>query len=337
MRIGFRKTGLGDAWMRFLALSVFKTLRPGDMHEVSPPAALVPLAREIFAGFFDVSDGSGYDVEFSHLGIRHLLPDLLKGKAYHLPFFWLLCQQRPRETLKDGLNDLAIQAASKFLPLSLPERRHTFRYQGFMELQGLQPFRSIEWEEFVTASGPTLSEIKARLHKRFAPATEPSGYAIFPSGTAHQIMPPAFAASYYPRATFFFHRKDKYSADFLKEGLRVEYFETPQDIFSIFAAADRVISTESFTSHLAQSWETNCYIYLTQSKQSMIVMPSFPDSQIFRSLAPCHPCRSRVRYNETSLCDRGEYYCKTWTQISGLSSMSSALNADFGDTLSDGP
>jgi len=333
MKIGFRKTGLGDAWMRFLALSVFKTLRPGDMHEVFPPTALVPLAREIFAGFFDVSEGGTSDIEFSHLGIRHLLPGLLRGEAYHLPFFWLLCQQRPRETVKDGLNDLVIQAASKFLPLSLPERRHTFRYQGFMELQGLQPFRSIEWEEFVAAAAPTLSEIKQRLHRKFAPATEPSGDAIFPSGTAHQIMPPAFAASHYPRATFFFHKNDNYAASFLKQGLRVGYFETPQDIFSIFAASNRVISTESFTSHLAQSWEANCYIYLTQSKQSMIVMPSFPEAQIFRSLAACHPCRSRVRYNEASLCDRGEYYCKTWAQISGLPPIPSNFNADSGGTL----
>ncbi len=298
--------------MRFIALAIMAEIDPTTRHVVYPSKALVPLAAQIFEPWFDVQESGPADVTMLHHGLRRLLPGLLKGEAYYSPFYWLLRFRRPRTELKDRINDVAFLAASVVTRLSLPNSKYAFKYQGFMEIQGLKPFRSVTPAQFDSAAPAVLEKLRVRVQSLFPPQAMRSAELVFPSGTAHQIMPPDFGAAYFRDAQFAFHRKDGFAAEFLNLGLNVVYFESPQDIFTLIANARTVYATDSFPSHLAQTWRDDCYVLMSQQKAEMVVAPSYPDDQILHSLAPCHPCRSRVRYSLESKCDAGRLYCHTW-------------------------
>lgn len=313
MRIDSKASGLGDAWMRFIALATLSKLRHTERHVIYPPAILVPLAREVFSDYFDVASEGESDIEMHYLGLRHILPRLLKGKNCYSPFYWILRSARRRVTLKDRLNDAAFLIASSVLPLSIPEQRHVYQYQGFMEMQGLYPFRSVEFAEFAAAISDVLPCVKQKLQSLFPPATSRYRDLVFPSGSAHQIMPPEFAMVHFPEAQFAFYERDPDAEQFRRIGLSVVNFgRPPEDVVRLIAGARRTFSTDSFSSHLAQTWRDDCYVLLTEQKAEMVVLPGFPETQIVRSAAPCHPCRHKVRLNQSSVCDAGLYYCCTW-------------------------
>lgn len=302
--------------MRLIATAVMTTLRPGTRHAIYPPKALVPLAKLLFSDLVDVDLEGDVDIEMTHLGLRHILPTALLGKSYYLPFYWLQRLRRPKNTVKDVLNDIAMQIAVKTRIVAVPERRHTFLYQGYMEMQGISPsFQSVEWDEFQAGAAGTLEELGKRLRLAF-PATNDVGNqprdVVFPSGTAHQIMPPEFAQSFFPDARFCFHREDPLAREYAARNLDLSYFDTPEGIVEHIAQARRTFCTDSFPSHVAQVWQTHCYLLMTQQITRMVVVPGFPEDRVVRSLAPCHPCRSRARYNDQSLCDAGRVYCHTW-------------------------
>ena len=169
MRIDFRVTGLGDAWMRFLALATLSRIRPSERHVVYPPRVLVPLASALFEGYFEVAYDGPSDIEISHLGIRHLLPGLLAGKRYYSPFYWILRATRTRITVKDKINDLGFVLAGATMRLTRPSRHLVHEYQGFMELQGLRPFRSVSLEEYLAAAPCDLDRISNRASAMFPP------------------------------------------------------------------------------------------------------------------------------------------------------------------------
>jgi len=312
MRIDFKISGFGDAWMRFIALAIMTEIDPSTRHVVYPSKPLVSLAKQTFEPWFDVAESGPADVTMLHYGLRRLLPGLLNGEAYYSPFYWLLRHRRPRTTIKDRLNDVAFQAASLVTRLSLPTEKYTFKYQGFMEIQGLKPFRRVTLAQFEAAAPAVLEKLRVRVQSLFPGQGSGSSVLVFPSGSAHQIMPPDFAAEYFRDARFAFHRKDLFASEYLNLGLSVVYFESPEDIFSLISGAGTVYSTDSFPAHLAQLWRDECYMLMSQQKAEMVVVPGFPDGQILHSLAPCHPCRSRARLDKESKCDAGRMYCHTW-------------------------
>ena len=229
MRIDFRIAGLGDAWMRLMALATLARIRDRERHVAYPPALLVPLARRVFEDRFDVETGGPADIEMSHLGLRHLLPGILKGKRYYAPFYWILRATRTETTLKDKVNDLGFLLACASGRVMRPSRRLVFEYQGFVEMQGLKPFRDVTAEEFVAASRPDLDAIHARVLSVFGSPGSAERTVVFPSGAAHQIVPPEVAARLLPAAEYAFHEKDGFSMEYEQAGLKVIRFGAPAE------------------------------------------------------------------------------------------------------------
>jgi hypothetical protein len=300
--------------MRLHALSALAELRPETRHCIYIPHILVPLAKEIFSPFFDVASEGPVDIQMQHLGLKHLLPGLIRGRAYHLPFHWILRSTRKKSSVKDVINDAAILFASKITRLSLPDRTQIYRYQGFMELSGLAPFRSVTFAAFEESMRLVLPRLRLRIHSLFPPTAERGSDVVFPSGTAHQIMPPQFGVQHFHNARFAFYIHDSDADKFRASGLEVVPFSTPEDIVRLISGAANVYSTDSFPFHLAQTWGDRCFMLLTEVKHEMTVVPGFPREQIIPSRAPCHPCRHRARINDSSFCDAGRYYCQTWEE-----------------------
>lgn len=209
----------------------------------------------------------------------------------------------------------------------LPHRNLVWEYQGFMELSALKPFAGITVKQFETASEPDLLSLGNVLQK----ITPSSGIysddvVVFPSGTAHQIMPPHFARRYLPSAVFAFHTRDGFASEYEAMGLRIANFTSPEEMLALGCSARSVICTDSFPSHLWQTWRTNAIIVLSQQTAKQVVHPGFVRSQIIDSTAPCVKYRSRVRLHPTDTCDAGQVFCKTWTDPNFIDSLHIAID-----------
>lgn len=313
MRIDFRVAGLGDAWMRLMALTTLARIRGSERHVVYPPRILIPLARRLFEGFFDVEAAGHADIEMNHLGLRHLLPGMLRGKRYYSPFYWILRETRTKLTVKDKVNDLGFLLAIATTRLSRPRRQYVYAYQGFMEMQGLRPFRDVSLEEYLSEAQFDFDRIHTRVLEAFGPRDSSQRVVVFPSGAAHQIMPPEFAAQVLPMADFAFHEKDSFAKEYEQAGLKVVRFgNPPEEICEIVASSSSVFCTDSFPSHLAQMWKDRATVLLTEMKAGMTVHPSFPASRVVASQAECHPCRHLTRIGPDHHCQAGRMFCVTW-------------------------
>jgi hypothetical protein len=294
---------------------------------VYPPAVLVPLARKLFNGYFDVEYDGQSDVEIRHHGLRDLLPGLLAGKRYYSPFYWSLRATRTkRRIIKDKLNDVGYFLATKTDRLSRPDRHLVFEYQGFMEMQGLQPFRDVSLAEFLAEAGIDFDAIGARAAGEFPSGAPAHRTVVFPSGTAHQIMPPDTAARLLPSADFAFHVKDGFSKEYEQAGLKVLRFEKPEQICGMIASVSTVLCTDSFPSHLAQMWKGRALLLMTQQRTAMVVHPGFPRWRVVESRTDCHPCRNLARVGPGHRCQAGRVFCATWESPDYLAQLSRAVS-----------
>lgn len=311
MVIDSRVAGLGDAWMRLAALYTLTGMGEGRRHAILVAPPLVPLARFLFSDRLDVDSAGHGDVVYTHLGIRHSLGKILRGRRYVFPFFWLLRELRPRSTIKDRLNDMAVRVLSRSGRILLPRERETDFYQGFMELRALVPFKDFEPKDLARQASRDLSVLTERMDRRFGAESSASETLVFPGGSAHQTMPLDWAAENMPKCTFAFHEKDASAEGFLARKLKVVRFGSPESMLECGKRAERVFVTDSFPSHVWQFMGGRTTVLLSQQPRSRVVHPGFPERQVLASRAPCCPCRSLDRANHV-LCDAGRLFCLTW-------------------------
>jgi hypothetical protein len=199
-----------------------------------------------------------------------------------------------------------------------------------MELQGLRPFQTICLEEYLDAAPCDLDEIDKRVSAMFPPGIHSHGIVVFPSGTAHNIMPPEIAASLLPFAQYAFHEKDPFAEEFAALGLNVLRFgNPPEEICSIIASSTLTICTDSFPSHLAQMWKEKTIVLITEMKARMTVRPGFPALHVVDSRAPCHPCRHLARTGDDHRCAAGKLYCATWESPEYLTQIRTATHSSL--------
>src|ERR1700685_3978321 len=113
MIIDSRIGGFGDIWMRLLALYSLSHLRNTERHTILVKRDLVPMAKSLFGERMEIAHEGEGDVIYTHLGLRHLIGGILKGKRYVLPFYWIMRTTDNRMTLKRHLNHALILGAAK--------------------------------------------------------------------------------------------------------------------------------------------------------------------------------------------------------------------------------
>lgn len=171
------------------------------------------------------------------------------------------------------------------------------------------------------------SGISRTSGRNFAPASprRPApGLSFFPSGTAHQVMPAAWARQHLPGATFAFHASDGYAGEFAAAGLRLRHYRSPEEMIALGAGAGRVLATDSFPSHLWQVFGDRVVLLMSQQIRARIVHPGFPDRQVVASRAPCCPCSNLDRGNHP-LCAAGRVHCATWADPAYVASVERML------------
>lgn len=112
MIIDSRIGGLGDVWMRLLALYTVSGIAQ-DRHTLIVPASLFPLAGELFSDRIEITKEGKADVVYTHYGLRHLLRGMIHGVKYVHPFHWILHETKTARTLKTTVNEIAISVAAR--------------------------------------------------------------------------------------------------------------------------------------------------------------------------------------------------------------------------------
>ncbi len=321
--IDSRVGGMGDIWMRLLALYSLAALKPECRLEITIPPSLAGLGAQLFSDRLGVvTEPSAGAVTLTHLGLRHTVPAMLRGRKFIYPFFRLNEKDRKVKTVKARMNAGLIELVALTGRVALPLAQRQEDYQGFMELTALPMFKPVTPEAFGAQARQDLPLVRARLRRNFPPRPE-QPLAVFPSGSAHQGMPVAWAKEHFPSALFVFFMKDTYREDFRAAGLATVTFDSVASLLHTAAGAHRLLSTESFTSHILQTYAGDVVIALTQQLGSRIVHPAF-DGPAVLSRAACCPCRSLDRGHHPQ-CETGHDYCVTWNDPDYVRTIQEAL------------
>lgn len=302
--------GLGDIWMRLVALYSLAALNPNVGVRFRLPQPLLTAARAAFPDRFELTSSplpGAY--QFTHLGLRHLFFKVLQGERFASPFIRILQSERKQTRFKDSLNDRAFALLETTRRIKQPPLATVAAYQGFHELSMFGEL-SAAYPEFVGQAKRDLPGIRSRLQRQW-PGTHHPAFAtlVFPGGSAHQIMPPLWAKANLPAATFAFFASDPSRSEFEALGLASRTFKSTEDLLQLLAAAKRTLVTDSFPSHVAQTYTSAATVMLTEQVTARTVHPAFEGS-VVPTTAPCAPCKHIAQ--SFGRCEAGHEYCVTW-------------------------
>lgn len=270
---------------------------------------------------------------FSHLGIRDLAKGRLTGRRYIQPFHLTIRNDRAAATIKDRLNDLLFEWFAQIGGVLLPDRKLIETYHGWYHVSALPAARQFEPGRVRQQMMADLPGIRANL-SAIQPRKVEDDCVIFPSGSSFQVMPAALARERFSNCVFAFHKKDGYQAEFAAAGLKIALFDSPLEILQLASKARRTVCTDSFPSHLLQSYSEDTVITLSHYPRGRIVHPSFKGC-VVESAAPCCPCVTRARKGSDPRCPAGHPFCITWNHPDYLRRLSAAIEAKgaagFGD------
>ena len=205
-------------------------------------------------------------------------------------------------------------------------------YQGFLEIKAIKRFRNIGYDEFKDQMKKDAAHIKSLLESNIPvspeltiPADLKSSVIIFPTGTSRQFVPLKWAVDNMPEAYYSFFHKDESLIEFKNAGLKiVPFYKEPGDIITLSKNAGWTITTDSFPSHLLQSFTNRCAVTITEVLKSRIISPGF-EGIVIDAVAPCHPCLHLDRKTH-KLCSAGFEECINWQSLIYTQAIKESVN-----------
>ncbi len=302
--------GLGDVWMRLHALHAVSKLTTALRIHVAVVPALAEIAQRVFGERLTIATEPGRNsIVFSHRGLSDLAPRILRGERFNAAFRSTVRQDGPARSVRDLANDSLFELLSATGRVFLTDPSCVEHYSGWLQVSGLPHASRIPWNDARDQLQEDLLELRARL-RAHVPERPDGDLVIFPSGTSFQAMPPEYAAEHFADAVFAFHVHDRYRERFAAPGLRVASFDSPTSLLALASRFHRVVATDSFPSHLLQTYSPRAIIALSHYPRRRIVHPGF-DGQVVDSTAPCCPCLTVVR-REGARCVAGRVDCLVW-------------------------
>jgi hypothetical protein len=307
-RLDSRIGGLGDVWMRLVALYALAKLVPAIRVEITVPSVLAPLGAEVFGARLDFTPEPAADaLVYTHLGLAGIWRDLLHGRRFVLPFVHTQVRDRPRPRWQDRVNLPLLSILAATGVVRVPPAHKNEAYHGLTHVAFVPEFDAVPAGAFAAQCTADLPELRARLAGRF-PARPEFPLLVFPGGTCHQFMPADWAVRHLSAARLAFHGADDSRAPYEALGFRTESYATPEELLALAARARRIVATDSFPSHLLQTYSSSTVLALTQHPARRVVNPAF-DGRVVESRAPCCPCRNIGRDRP---CAAGHATCLTW-------------------------
>ena len=305
LRIG--TGGYGDVWMTLLALFSASKMLNTRFH-VNVATDLADAAATVFGERLLITTKEVPSWIFTWRGARQLLPDMIKGSRFVMPFYRIIRNDRNSFLLREYLNDVTINLLVRKGWLQVPLAGTEKWYIGHAAISWLLHQNNIGKLEFYAQASLDLKIIQGITGRLISPRRHAYNIAVFPSVSTHQYMPVWWATKTLPNATFFFHIHDRTFTEYKLANLNVERFESPYDVLQIARSSKQIIATDSFPWHLVQCVVCNAMIILTQQPRSRVVHPGF-EGAVVQSEMDCCPCINRSR--ETN-CASGRKECGSW-------------------------
>jgi hypothetical protein len=328
LSVDTRIGGFGDVLMRLNGLHALSALRPEAPIRVNVARALLSLAQALYGARLaitssDAGDASAYT--FTHLGLRGIVPELLTGTRLVNPFVRHLAEDTGRSRVKSGLNLAAFSALHGLRRVTLSDPECAETYAGWSQISGLPLARGLAPSAARVQIARDLPRLRDRLLE-WAPRVPRAEHTlVLPSGTTFQVMPVAVAKRI-ARLTctlFAFHVTDPYQEDYQSAALDVATFQDVNGLLELAASSRRVLSTDSFPSHLMQLYSSRTIVALSQIPSRRVVHPGF-DGTVLESTAPCAPCINLTR-TAHGRCPTGRAFCSVWEEDTYLHALERAL------------
>lgn len=310
--------GRGDIWMRLLGFYTIAGLKPElDIH-ILIPEFLRPLAKHTYGDRLVIENERTPQMKYSYstLGIKDLIPGILKGEKYIEPFHKNVIEDKKTKQLKDYINLFIFDMADKFGIINVPPAAISKTYHGYLETVAIKSLRNISWKQFSDQVNKDFKVIYDRLNGDIPLSPElkipddvSSNIVVFPNGTSRQFVPVEWAKTNLPDAYYALFHKDAEVKLFTDAGLKViPYYKEPGDIIAIAKNAKWNVSTDSFPSHLLQTANERCTVCITEVSMSRVISPGFKGVVVDNEV-PCHPC---VHLTRSVPCAAGYMECLNW-------------------------
>lgn len=310
--------GRGDIWMRLVGFYAMAGIKPNlDIH-ILLPEFLRPIAKHTFGDRLTIEDSKPSEMKLSYttLGIKDLVPKILKGERFISPFLKSIIFEKKKRNIKDYINLVAFDIADFFSLVHVPPMNITKCYHGYLESAGIKSLRHITFEVFSEQIKKDYSIIHERLNGDIPLSPElkipndiQENVVFFPNGTSRQFVPVEWAKENFPNAYYALFHKDQEVKMFTDAGLKViPYYKEPGDIIAIAKDAKWNVSTDSFPSHLLQTANEKVTIVITEVIPSRVISPGFK-GKVVDNEVPCHPC---LHMNRNVPCAAGFFECLNW-------------------------
>lgn len=160
-----------------------------------------------------------------------------------------------------------------------------------------------------------MRRIVADFVDRITPAAERerwSGNSAFPTGKSFQTIPPATYAAVDEALgpdffTCYVQRDSPWFVDYEAHGVSPTSLSSINDTLRIIRYSDKLLTTDSFTSHVAQLLRDNFTLVLSRDLKESILHPA-ANPRVVANHPPCAPCNYQERA-DFDRCVAGYRYC----------------------------
>jgi glycosyltransferase involved in cell wall biosynthesis len=177
----------------------------------------------------------------------------------------------------------------------------------------------------------TMRQIAAEYVDRITPVEERrlyAGNAAFPVGKSFQTIPPqlhqAILAAAAPlRFTTYVQQDSAWHPEYAAALVPLRELATIEDALRVTKYADKLLTTDSFTSHIAQLLRDDFTLILTRDIREQVVHPA-ANPNVVANHPPCAPCNYQERF-DFEHCLAGYRYCSAFSDPSFIRTIADTL------------
>ncbi len=149
------------------------------------------------------------------------------------------------------------------------------------------------------------AEIARYVDERFAAGHVEAGIAIFPAGKSFQTFPASACRAIqdilpHEQAIFYVQADDPWLANYRKAGVNLKFLNSVEDCFYVIRTAKKLLTTDSFASHVAQLLRDDFVLALSRDLRENVVHPGATPT-IVAHHPVCAPC-SYITRTDSSDC-----------------------------------
>ncbi len=310
--------GSGDLWMRLVGFYSMAILKPNLEIYLFVKLSFRPFMKKIFGDRLHFVDSKPKQMKLTYtgIGLKDLIPLILKGERFIAPFQRIVVAERKQKSFKDPINLLLFGVMDKLGLIHVPPTKVMSSYHGYLETAGIKKLRDVAYETFKNQVNEDYPILYEKLNQDLPLSPEliipddiGENIVFFANGNSRQFAPLWWAQKHFPIAYYAFFHEEEDLKIFRDAGMKViPFYKEIGDMVEISKRAKWTVCTDSFSSHVLQSSNKNCTVLITEVVPERVVSPAFKGPVVDNEVA-CHPC---VHSWRVIPCEAGLFECLNW-------------------------